>query len=102
MNGIQPLDTLLKQAGISIDVEDETVETHASASLNKQQADDVIAIGAQAMKRYQNEFPEADAVDSETALKLLEQVQSASQKDLEQVHQTFDPERVFKLVGLLD
>ncbi len=102
MNGIQPVGTSLKQLDLAIDTDDEAVESTPCMTENCQQADDIIAIGAQALQRYQRDFPENEAIDSNTAMQLLEQVKSTSLEDLEQAHQAFDPERVFRLVGLLD
>lgn len=101
MSGIQSVGTSLEQLERALEQNKEEEKTAASVSSKKQYTDDVIAIGTQAMQRLQNAYPETDAIDEETAREFLQQVQTASPQNLAQAHQALDPERVFRLVGLL-
>lgn len=102
MNSIQPVGSALDKLELTVEQENENAEANTSVADTSQNSDDIIAIGSQALQRYQNEYSDTEAIDSDTAMQLLEQIQNASAQELEQVHQSLDPERVFKLVGLLD
>ncbi len=102
MNTIDSIRATLDKMSLALEQKNESTENSNSDSQQVKSTEDIIAIGSQALQRYQNEYSEADAIDSDTALQFLGQVQNASAQDLEQVHQGLDPERVFKLVGLLD